>query len=156
MKNVTKDETRTGNPQWFHRPTGIDIYYTKGNGPNSKKALLYVHHKDLKAYDLTNRESDKQTNKHNVYLKQVTMETYCETFEGLMNQIETLHRLNISPVDIITKIYETEKGTKETEIEVENLKSMFKEVTEEYNAQMEKLEGIKQKLNLICKEMEML
>ena len=163
MKNVKKQVTRTGNPQWIHEPTNIDMYFSRGNGEKSKKASLYIHHKEFNTYDVTQRESDKKQNNHEVYLKQVTISSYSEVFEGFMNQIEMLHSLGYSPADIVTRIYEIEKGTKEPEVEIETLKSAFKNVNFHFkkqltivNSEIKKLTDIQNEMNMICKEMEML
>ena len=150
MENVKLSQTkRVGNPKWIHEPTNIDIYYVLGNGSGSSKASLYIHHKDLNVYDLTGKESDKKQNNKEVYLKPVTISSYTEVFEAYMAQISLLYELGFSPVEIITKIWTSERGSKNTELEVDTLKTMFKEVTME-------LKTVTEKMDLICKEMEML
>ena len=163
MKNVKKQQTRTGNPQWVHGLTNIDVYFSRVNGDKSKRAALYIHHKSLPAWELTQSESDKKQKSHEVYLKQITISSYSEVFEGYMNQIELLHELGYSPIDIITRIYEIEKGTKEPEIEIDALKTAFRKLDYDFKAQLDiveteikKLTSIQDEMNMICKEMEML
>lgn len=164
MKDVIKTTTKGGeNPKWIHKPTEIDVYYSKSNGSKSTKGSLYIHHKQLPAWELTESDSDKKYNNHEVYLRAVTISNYGEVFSGYMNQIEMLHEMGLSPVEIITKIYGTEKNTKETEMEVETLKTAFKKVNHDFQSQLEivtfemsKLEEIKEEMELICKQMEML
>ena len=163
MKNVKKQETRTGNPQWVHSITNIDIYYSRGNGEKSKRAALYIHHKSLPAWELTQSESDKKQKSHEVYLKQITISSYTEVFEAYMNQIELLHELGYSPIEIIKRIYEIEKGTKEPEVEIDTLKTAFRSLNNDFKAQLnivnneiKKLTSIQDEMDIICKEMEML
>lgn len=164
MENVKKTKTRrVGNPKWIHIPSDIDVYYVKGNGDKSIKASLYIHHKGLNVFDLTKRESDRQQNNHEVYLKPVTISNYDEVFSGYMAQIQMLYDLEYSPQEIIKTIYDIEKGSKNTEVELDNLKELFKEVNCEFKEQLDKvkdeifeLHQIQNKMELICKEMEML
>lgn len=164
MENVKKTKTRrVGNPKWIHIPSDIDVYYVKGNGNNCSKASLYIHHKGLNVYDLTKRDSDKQQNNHEVYLKPVTISNYDEVFAGYMAQVQMLYDLEYSPQEIIKTIYDIEKGSKNTEVELDNLKELFTEVNGEFKEQLNRvkdeifeLHQIQNKMDIICKEMEML
>ena len=98
-----------------------------------------------------------------MYLKPVTIANYDEVFSGYMAQIQMLHDLDYSPQEIIKTIYDIEKGSKNTEVELDNLKELFKQVNCEFKEQLEKvkdeifeLHQIQNKMDIICKEMEML
>ena len=164
MENVKKTKTRrVGNPKWIHIPSDIDVYFVKGNGNKSTKASLYIHHKNLNVFDLTGKEADKQQNNHEVYLKPVTISNYDEVFAGYMSQIQMLFDLKYSPQQIVKTIYDIEKGTKNTEVELDNLKEAFIEVKCEFEEQLNRvkdevfeLHQIQNKMDIICKEMEML
>lgn len=162
MEDVSFEKTRGGNPKYTHVPTGIKLYLTQNTQQEGKgNASLYIGAKELKAIDLTGKQSDEK--KHDVRLSTVSYDEHYPICQAYLSQIKTLHKLGMKTAEICAEIYTSIKGSKEPEIELNQLIHDFYEVNCNFKCQLEtikdeivELEHMQEVMENICKEMEML
>ena len=153
MENVTITETRRDkNPKYIINDLGIEIRVELRKQGNS--AQIRMKHDDINASEIYGRFVER--NIHEIYLKSLPREQYPTFCEGLIVSINILAEQGLSVPQIAKALYNQYQNNENIKMEITDIRKEFKKLNDKYERQLAILINIKEDMEDICRQMEML